>query len=76
MAITKEQALIKVSKARLQKRVAFALYIDHALDDKLHTEMVVAEAKYYAMLDAFYDSGLLTYDDTSALPDYKISHAD
>ena len=73
MAISKEQALINISKARLQKMVAFQLYIDNTLNAGLHAEYVRSESKYFTLSDAYIDCGIITYAERDTLPEYKIS---
>ena len=75
MTISKEQALINISKARLHKLVAFQLYIDNGVNAKLHEEFIIAETKYYTMIEAYSDCGLVGYQDRQDLPEYKIAQS-
>ena len=74
MAISKEQALYNVIKAKLQSQVAWTLYIDSDLQNKTYDDYIRTESKYYAMRDAYIDSGLLDWTDIGSMPTYTIAH--
>ena len=74
MAISKEQALFNVIKAKLQTQVAWTLYIDSDLQNKTYDDYIKAEAKYYAMRDAYIDSGLLDWADIGSMTTYTITN--
>ena len=74
MAISKEQALFNVVKAKLQTQVAWALYIDSDLQNKPYDDYIRTEAKYNAMRDAYMDSGLLDWTDIGSMTTYTITN--
>lgn len=73
MAITKEQALLNLTKAKLLSQVAWAMYIDHELQNALYDEYIKADAKYYAMREAYMDCGLLEWDDVKTMSTYTVA---
>ena len=71
--MTKEQALLNITQARLFAQVAFQLYLDNGLTDTLYTQYVRADIKADTLKDVYADVGVVTWQDIMELPRYTIT---
>lgn len=70
MSVTKEQALINLTKAKLKSVVTWTLYVDLGADYDDHLR---AEAKYYTMRETYIECGVMTWDEALHIQEYTIT---